>query len=135
MSDTTEKPEKGKELSWEEVEEVHKAFGAIHVKGVDALITCAENMVKLEPTVKAYKIAKENVFGGKVGPGQNMIRNDHPRFAEVVEELDGLRKKTAVIVGLVPIKKEDLEVQNAAPGAQQQIAILASHGLLQLSKR
>lgn len=121
----------GLDLTWEEAESLWASYKGLHVKGVDALVDCAENMVKLDADVRAFRGARENVFAGKVGPGQNQIRNDHPRFSEVVEELDGLRKKRCTIKGLVPIKKSDLEVSNATPGAQELIATLMRHGLLQ----
>lgn len=128
---SSETKQDGLDLTWEEAESLWKAYKELHVKGVDALIACAENMVKLDTAVRAYRTARENVFSGKVGVGQNAIANTHPRFAEVAEELDGLRKRTCTVVGLVPVKRSDLEVQNAAAGSQELIATLMRHGLLQ----
>lgn len=126
--------EPAKTLTYEDIEKLNKAYGALPLCP-DAAVTCAVNIVILSPHVKASSIARATVLKTHNLPNLPVVKPDPGKVAAVVADMEATKSRTAEVCGLVPIRKSDLRLPDIVPeGMAAEMAVIAQHGLLDLTK-
>lgn len=116
--------------TYETIDNLNTAFTNLPVKGL-TIMTTAENMMKLDPHIKAVLMVKDKLIK-KYTDGKEQISQDHKEWNKFAAEYSQIIKKEVEVADLGKIKKADVDLNKETNvNLQSVIKVLLENGLLE----
>ena len=117
-------------LSYETIDALNTAYTNLPVKGI-VVLTLAENMIKLNPHLKAALAVKDKLIKENTG-GKEQISSGHKNWQKFAMDYNLVLKKEIEVVGLEKLKKTDINFDKEVDGnLQALLKVLLENGLLE----
>ena len=116
--------------NYETIDSLNSAFSNLPLKSID-IMTAAENMIVLEPHLKAALSVKDKLIKENTG-GKEQISNNHKNWHKFTLDYGEILKKEINIEGLQKIKKSNIDLDRPSNvNLQNLIKVLKQNGLLE----
>lgn len=116
--------------TYETIDNLNSAYTNLPAKGL-AILTVAENMIKLDPHIKAVLLVKDKLIK-KYTDGKEQINGNHKNWNKFAAEYTEIIKKEVEVSELTKIKKTDIDLNKETNvNLQSVVKLLLENGLLE----